>query len=86
MSTSLLYHAFGLRGYRHLNSSLEAGRVTFCISQPATNSAARTAAAAIRTVKPVRRDQSLARLVPESRRRIENGLAFMKRHVALAIR
>ena len=34
MSTSLLYHAFGLRGYRHLNSSFEAGRVTFCISQP----------------------------------------------------
>src|SRR5580658_3264310 len=34
MSTSLLYHAFGLRGYRHLNSSYEGGRVTFRISQP----------------------------------------------------
>jgi len=34
MSTSLLYHAFGLRGYRHLNSSFEGGRVTFRISQP----------------------------------------------------
>ena len=34
MSTSLLYHAFGLRGYRHLTSSYEGGRVTFRISQP----------------------------------------------------
>ena len=34
MSTSLLYHAFGLRGYRHLSSSFEGGRVTFSISQP----------------------------------------------------
>ena len=34
MSTSLLYHAFGIRGYRHLNSSFEGGRVTFNISQP----------------------------------------------------
>ena len=34
MSTSLLYHAFGLRGYRHLSSSFEGGRVTFRISEP----------------------------------------------------
>ena len=34
MSTSLLYYAFGLRGYRHLTSSFESGRVTFCIGQP----------------------------------------------------
>lgn len=34
MSTSLLYHAFGLRGYRHLGSSFAGGRVTFDISQP----------------------------------------------------
>ena len=33
MSTSLLYHAFGLRGYQHVNSSFEGGRVTFCIRQ-----------------------------------------------------
>jgi transposase len=33
MSTSLLYHAFGLRGYRHVSSSFEGGRVTFRIHQ-----------------------------------------------------
>jgi transposase len=34
MSTSLLYHAFGLRGYCHVNSSFEGGRVTFRVRQP----------------------------------------------------
>jgi transposase len=34
MSTSLLYHAFGLRGYRYAKSSFEEGRVTFSIRQP----------------------------------------------------
>ena len=34
MSTSLLYHAFGLRGYRYATSSYEDGRVTFSIRQP----------------------------------------------------
>lgn len=34
MSTSLLYHAFGLRGYQHVSSSFEKGRVTFCLRQP----------------------------------------------------
>jgi transposase len=34
MSTSLLYHAFGLRGYDHLSSSFEGSRVTFTILQP----------------------------------------------------
>jgi transposase len=33
MSTRLLYHAFGLRGYQHVSSSFEGGRVTFCIRQ-----------------------------------------------------
>ena len=33
MSTSLLYHAFELRGYRHVRSSFEGGRVTLCIRQ-----------------------------------------------------
>jgi transposase len=31
MSTSLMYHAFGLRGYQYVNSSYQDGRVTFCI-------------------------------------------------------
>jgi transposase len=34
MSTSLLYHAFGLRGYHHVRSSFDGGRVIFHITQP----------------------------------------------------
>jgi transposase len=34
MSTSLLYHAFGLHGYRHVSSHFEEGSVTFTIEQP----------------------------------------------------
>lgn len=34
MSTSLLYHAFGLRGYQHKSASFEDGRVTFHVRQP----------------------------------------------------
>jgi transposase len=34
MSTSLLYHAFGLRGYRHVSSRFAEGHVTFTIEQP----------------------------------------------------
>jgi transposase len=34
MSTSLLYRAFGLRGYHHVRSSFEGGRVTLRIRQP----------------------------------------------------
>src|SRR4051812_10031832 len=34
MSTSLLYHAFGLVGYRYLSQSFQGGRVTFRIEQP----------------------------------------------------
>ncbi len=31
MSTSLLYHAFGLVGYRYVKQSFEGGQVTFRI-------------------------------------------------------
>ncbi len=34
MSTSLLYHAFGLVGYRQVNQSFEGGKVTFRVEQP----------------------------------------------------
>jgi len=34
MSTSLLYHAFGLGGCRQLSQSFEGGHVTFRIEQP----------------------------------------------------
>src|SRR5271165_1610421 len=34
MSTSLLYHAFGLHGYHYVHQSFEGGRVTFRIDRP----------------------------------------------------
>src|SRR5260370_40758115 len=34
MSTSLLYHAFGLRGYRYVRHDFQEGRVIFHIEQP----------------------------------------------------
>jgi transposase len=34
MSTSLLYHAFGVRGYRYVKTEYVAGGVTFMIEQP----------------------------------------------------
>jgi transposase len=34
MSTSLLYHGFGVRGYHYVHQSFEAGQVTFRIEQP----------------------------------------------------
>jgi transposase len=34
MSTSLLYHGFGIRGYRYEKTEYEKGAVTFVISQP----------------------------------------------------
>jgi transposase len=34
MSTSLLYHAFGVRGYRHEKTEYKKGEVVFTISQP----------------------------------------------------
>jgi transposase len=34
MSTSLLYHAFGVRGYRQLRETFQDGQVIFHIEQP----------------------------------------------------
>jgi transposase len=34
MSTSLLYHCFGVVGYRYVRQSFEAGMTTFRIEQP----------------------------------------------------
>jgi len=34
MSTSLLYHAFGVRGYRYVKTEYSQGKVTFTIEQP----------------------------------------------------
>jgi transposase len=35
MSTSLLYHAFGIRGYRYVRTEYSGGETTFTIEQPA---------------------------------------------------
>ena len=37
MSTSLLYHAFGIRGYQYVNTSYESGKVFFRIKQRKTD-------------------------------------------------
>jgi len=37
MSTSLLYHGFGIRGYQYVKTTYEAGRVTFTILQERGN-------------------------------------------------
>src|SRR5258708_26473779 len=34
MSTSLLYHAFGVRGYQYVRTEYEAGHTLFTIRQP----------------------------------------------------
>ena len=36
MSTSLLYHAFGLAGYQYASQRFEGGRVTFRMQNAAT--------------------------------------------------
>ena len=33
MSTSLLYHGFGIRGYRHVSTGFEGGKVIFTVRQ-----------------------------------------------------
>src|SRR6266853_4102264 len=35
MSTSLLYHAFGIRGYHHVKTDFVGGRTIFTIRKPA---------------------------------------------------
>jgi transposase len=37
MSTSFLYHAFGIRGYKHVSTSYDEGKVTFKIHQRKTD-------------------------------------------------
>ena len=40
MSTSLLYHGFGLRGYRYVRTHYVEGEVWFSIEQPPAGSLA----------------------------------------------
>ncbi len=34
MSTSVLYHGFGVRGYRHVKTEYAGGEIVFTIEQP----------------------------------------------------
>ena len=34
MSTQVLYHGFGIRGYRHVRMETRQGRLTFTVEQP----------------------------------------------------
>ena len=45
MSTSLLYHGFGIVGYRYVSQRFQAGQVTFRIRQPRERLAVRSATA-----------------------------------------
>ena len=45
MSTSLLYHGFGLVGYQYVNQRFHEGQVTFRIRNPVNAFAARNATA-----------------------------------------
>jgi transposase len=50
MSTSLLYHAFGVRGYRYVRTEYQGGRTTFTIRQEAAT--VRCPACGARDVRP----------------------------------
>lgn len=50
MSTSFLYHAFGIRGYQYVRTVYEAGRVRLAIRQP--RKALRCSACGSRSVRP----------------------------------
>ncbi len=45
MSTSLLYHAFGIVGYHYVSQQFQEGQVTFRIANPGNASAVRNATA-----------------------------------------
>ena len=62
MSTSLLYHAFGIRGYDYLSTAYEEGRVTFTIRQ--RRHTYRCAVCGARDVHPHGHEQRTFRAVP----------------------
>ncbi|QDV37440.1 ISL3 family transposase [Tautonia plasticadhaerens] len=62
MSTSLLYHAFGVRGYQYIRTVYEAGRVRFAIRQP--RKALRCSACGSRSLRPRGAVERLFRALP----------------------
>jgi transposase len=74
MSTSLLYHAFGLRGYDYLSTAYEGGHVRFTIRQrPHTR---RCPACGSRDVAPRGHQQRTFRTVPIGGKPVEITLAI----------
>ncbi len=94
MSTSLLYHGFGLVGYRYVRREFREGRVIFPIEQPRERSAGRPSAGA-RGVTACRADRPKPVLlhfpVPRVRcfdcgqvRQVKLGFADPKKHYTRA--
>ncbi len=78
MSTSLLYHAFGIRGYEYVRTEYQDGEVTFTIRQePKTF---RCEACGSRDVRPKGRVQRRFRSLPIGGR--ATTVAFLIPHVA----
>ena len=79
MSTSLLYHAFGIRGYKYVRTEYQDGEVTFTIRQePKTF---RCEACGSRDVRPKGRVQRRFRSLPIGGR-ATTTVAFLIPHVA----
>ena len=66
MSTSLLYHAFGIRGYEYIRTEYRGGHVIFTIDQE--RKTLRCAACGSRDVQPRGRAERQFRLLPIGRR------------------
>jgi transposase len=62
MSTSLLYHAFGVRGYEYVRTEYVGGRIYFTIRQP--GKALRCPASGSREVRPHGTAERQFRTVP----------------------
>ena len=59
MSTSLLYHAFGIRGYQYVRTEYEGGKTVFTIRQELKT--CRCEACGSRDVRPIREERRARR-------------------------
>jgi transposase len=66
MSTSLLYHGFGIRGYEYVRTTYQEGQVLFTIEQPLKSY--RCSACGAHDVRPRGRQERLFRSLPIGRR------------------
>lgn len=74
MSTSLLYHAFGLRGHQYVRTVYEAGQVRFAIRRP--RKALRCSACGSRSVRPRGAVRRQFRALPIGRRPVTIDFAI----------